>query len=150
MVCGCVVFYLLLGLRVQFAVCISLLLQCCRFMIDAPHVAKLLPPMEERSGKVLVTAVTNDGTNMAGKKEARSLHAMLLRILSIGKACQDPDFIMPLSLHDCGESGETNRATPSSSYLALHALCSPRIAFLPPVPSAPPCTILRDCMPQIV
>jgi hypothetical protein len=95
----------------------------------------------------------HDGTNMAGKKEARSLHAMLLRILSTGRACQDPDFIMPLSLHDCGESGETNRATPSSSYLALHALCSPRIAFLPPVPSAPPapyCVIVCHRLYDIV
>ena len=54
-----------------------------------------------------MTALSNDGTNLYDKKAHRSIHAMLLRILSLGRAAQDIDFICPLSLHECTESNET-------------------------------------------
>jgi hypothetical protein len=76
-----------------------------KWMMLLSHVEELLPPRDKRATMTLVTALSNDGTNLRDKKSHRSVHAMLLRILSLGRAAQSCDFICPLSLHEMTESG---------------------------------------------
>lgn len=82
--------------------------EACEYMINkAAHLVELLPIFSLRKNHVITTCSTNDGCNQNKKLQHRSLHAMLLRVLSIGRKCQDTDYVFPLSLHDCSESAHT-------------------------------------------
>jgi hypothetical protein len=94
------------------------------WMLSLPHIHELLPPPAKRAQMVLVTAITNDGTAQRGNLEHRSLHATLLRVLSIGRRCQARTLSHPLHACVCAPPSPSPRSNP---FLPLFFVPGPRL-----------------------